>query len=145
MKTINIATVDNDEIFLFIMERYFELFDKMEVQLFPLLINDPQVLLNQMHLGYSPELILLDLNMPIMNGFDFLDEYHKRSYPTRYPDTRVFILTSSISKFDKLRASKYEIVKAFIEKDCNDKELLDEIVETYMDPRIERYEYNVYA
>lgn len=58
-----------------------------------------------------PDLILLDLNMPVMGGFEFLEAYKK--LPFHNPDTtRIIILSSSINSQDvnrslQLGASRY--------------------------------------
>jgi CheY-like chemotaxis protein len=56
-------------------------------------------------------IILLDLNMPLKSGWDFLEEYGKQE--TVSP---VIVLTSSIEGSDRKRAQKYPAVKNFISK-----------------------------
>ena len=56
-------------------------------------------------------LINLDINMPGMNGFEFLEEYEKRF--ARALDCDVIILSSSQDPKDKAKASQFEIVKKF--------------------------------
>ncbi|MCK0157274.1 response regulator [Cellulophaga sp. F20128] len=60
-----------------------------------------------------PDIIFLDLNMPIMNGWEFLDEFTKLPMEKR---PRVYIVSFSIDKQDVQKAYTYEIVKDFIEK-----------------------------
>lgn len=59
-----------------------------------------------------PDLILLDINMPIMNGWDFLNEY--RSLQTR--EIPIVILSSTVDPSDKEKANNYIEVKQFISK-----------------------------
>ena len=60
-----------------------------------------------------PSVILIDLNMPVMDGWRFLDELVKLDTKQQVP---VFIFTSSIDSRDMERAQKYGIVKDYIIK-----------------------------
>ena len=60
-----------------------------------------------------PSLILIDLNMPVMNGWTFLDELSKLKIGKDIP---VFIFSSSINQEDISRSKKYKIVKDYIIK-----------------------------
>ena len=63
----------------------------------------------------SPRLILLDLNMPVMNGWDFLEEF-SCELEEKFPETKVCILTSSVDPFDFSHSKIYNNVIGFISK-----------------------------
>lgn len=69
-----------------------------------------------------PEVIFLDINMPKMNGWEFLDEYMK--IDTEQAPV-VIMLTTSISSKDKRKAKKYDIVKDYMNKPITKKYLLE--------------------
>lgn len=51
----------------------------------------------------APELVLLDLNMPVMNGFDFIRAFNEISFPRKERVT-IVIVTSSDNSIDIERA-----------------------------------------
>lgn len=72
-----------------------------------------------------PDLIFLDINMPVMSGFDFLDEYRKLS-ETIQRHCIIMMLTTSLDEADKKRAEKNEFVYRFLNKPL-DKDKLEQI------------------
>ncbi len=70
-----------------------------------------------------PEIIFLDINMPVMNGWDFLEEFEKSKDSLPYMP-RIFILSSTVDPEDYSRAKAYTSVENFISKPLS-KESLD--------------------
>ncbi|WP_338645493.1 response regulator [Flavobacterium sp. KS-LB2] len=60
-----------------------------------------------------PDAILLDLNMPVMDGWQFLDEFIH--LPIK-KEISIFIMTSSIDPADIEMAKKYDVIKDYIMK-----------------------------
>ena len=69
-----------------------------------------------------PELIFLDIDMPLMDGFQFLDEFEKLETETKN-HCSVVMLTSSISPADVNKSKKYEYVKKYINKPLSQENL----------------------
>jgi CheY-like chemotaxis protein len=73
-----------------------------------------------------PDLIFLDINMPGMNGWEFLDEYNKIMDPTKN-SLVVTMLTTSDNPDDKARAKDWKFVSDFITKPLT-KEMMEKIL-----------------
>ena len=62
-----------------------------------------------------PQLIFLDLNMPVMDGWEFLDSFSTDKY-SEVNSTNVIILSSTIDPEDLEKSKKYPMVIDFLSK-----------------------------
>ncbi|WP_207534854.1 response regulator [Desertivirga arenae] len=62
-----------------------------------------------------PDMILLDLNMPEVNGWEFLEMFENMRVLIG-KQIPIFIVTSSIDPNDKARALQYPMIKGFYSK-----------------------------
>ncbi|WP_269240129.1 response regulator [Flavobacterium limnophilum] len=73
----------------------------------------------------KPQLIFLDLNMPVMGGWEFLNTFSTADY-SEYNTIKVIILSSTIDPEDLKKAKKYPMVLDFLSKPIS-KEMLEYI------------------
>lgn len=85
-----------------------------EIQIFSLAQEALDFFANSNENDY-PQLILLDINMPIMNGFGFLQEYSKM-LGEKTNNIQIFMLSSSVDPNDIRKSEDYSFVKGFISK-----------------------------
>jgi CheY-like chemotaxis protein len=62
-----------------------------------------------------PQLVLLDLNMPVMGGWEFLDNFTK-VYSSYFINTKVIVLSSTIDPHDVEKSRTYPMVIDFMPK-----------------------------
>ncbi len=75
-----------------------------------------------------PDVVLLDIKMPLMDGFQFLEELAKQNLAALQKMT-VYLVSSSIDPFDQKRSSENPHIKAFLKKPLNRRELEKEFQE----------------
>ncbi|SEL12832.1 Response regulator receiver domain-containing protein [Aquimarina amphilecti] len=116
MRRIDIACViDDDPIFVFGIKKVMQLIDFCEgIMVF----KNGQEALNNLGAIISakeklPDIILLDLNMPILDGWQFLDEFIK--IPCE-KEILIYVVSSSVDPEDVLKAKSYEGVSDYIVK-----------------------------
>jgi PAS domain S-box-containing protein len=117
-ETPHIMLVDDDPIINAISQRFIgKLRPKAKVAQF----LNPEVALSallDLAPGHLPDLIMLDLQMPEMSGWDFLEHLAHAKL-----SVQVYMLTSSKNPLDQERAKRYDMVQGFIAKPLNEEKL----------------------
>ena len=71
-----------------------------------------------------PDVLLIDLKMPEMDGFEFIEHY-EQYFHTIHPASTIAVITSSISENDRKLALSYKSVSKFLLKPFNEQVLED--------------------
>ena len=114
-KIKELLLVDDDRLFNHLHRLYLE-----EVNVAEKLIVEEDIevcLKNLVEKKYSPEIIFLDINLPKMNGWEFLEEYKKHFNPK---DRMIIMLSASSNPEDKFRAAAHPYVHSYYDKPLNE-------------------------
>lgn len=113
MRNIRVMIVEDDPMISFLHKAILQ---KKEIE------QDPLTFMNGKEawdflVNDSPDkyyLVLLDLNMPVLNGWQFLDKLEDQEHIASR--TKVAIVTSSMNPADKERAKNYSMVEHYLSK-----------------------------
>jgi len=106
----DVFVIDDDKVFHFIIKR---LFSKNNIDISPSFyfngLEAIEEIKEKINSGNTlPDLILLDINMPIMDGWQFLDEFRKTGIVTHGERTTIYLVSSSDSISDINKAKEYQ-------------------------------------
>jgi len=65
---------------------------------------------------HAPVILFLDINMPLMNGWEFVEELDRRREDIRLNPMVVLMYSTSDADYEKKKASEYETVSNYIVK-----------------------------
>ncbi len=105
-----VFVVDDDKVFHFIIKK---LFTKNNIEINPSFylngLEAIETIKEKIDQGTSlPDLILLDINMPIMDGWQFLDEFRQTRKTKPDEKTVIYLVSSSDSQSDINKAKEYQ-------------------------------------
>lgn len=118
MKKLRRASiVDDDRIYIFGLTKLIEMHEFCdELLVFQNGKDALENLLDDIRLGRDlPSVILLDINMPVMDGWQFLDEFEKLP-AERKQGIRVYMVSSSVNQSDLDKAKSYTDIVDYVIK-----------------------------
>lgn len=127
-KPLTIGLIDDDEIYKFTAKKIIEMVDPTQNIIAFENGRDAMDFLSDKFLSKDqlPDILLVDIEMPKMNGWEFLDAYDSVQGELK-KSISVYMVSSSIDEQDKRRSKTYKSVRDYIPKPLN-KEIVKNIL-----------------
>lgn len=121
---IDLLVIDDDDINIFIIKKIVE---KTGYDINMVAKTNGQLAIDHLtsileHNATFPHLILIDINMPVLNGWEFLEAYDGLNVKQRVD---MYMLSSSVYENDIEKAKTYKKVKGFISKPLSINRLIE--------------------
>ncbi|WP_228234879.1 response regulator [Allomuricauda sp. M10] len=126
MKPLNVFVVDDDDIYQFTL--------KVTLRSIPSVksistFSDgaealEHIMANKDELEALPDIIFLDINMPVMDGFQFMDEFVDL-LPGLNKEIKVYLVSSSIDPMDIKKARRIDAVSDYLVKPLKSEDIKD--------------------
>jgi CheY-like chemotaxis protein len=121
---INLLVIDDDDINIFIIKKIVE---KTGYEATMVAKTNGQLAIDHLKQLIDtqqpfPQLILIDINMPVLNGWEFLEAYEKLGISE---PINMYMLSSSVYENDIEKAKTYKTVKGFISKPLSIERLIE--------------------
>lgn len=121
---MKICIIDDDKIYQLVMKKLIAKVDaNLTVQAF---CNGEDAYNFYKENSCTAQIILLDINMPKMNGWKFLDSIEKN----KFTNAKIYLTTSSIAYSDRKKAKNYPIIEDYLVKPIT-KEKIRQLVKPY--------------
>jgi CheY-like chemotaxis protein len=115
MNKINLAVIDDDEMYVLALKK---MIDKVQLTDQTVYFENGKVALNYFdqwihQINLIPELILLDLNMPVTNGWQFIKEFKKLKIRIGKKIT-IYMISNTINEDEIQKAKQIEEITDFV-------------------------------
>lgn len=126
--SLTVCLIDDDRIYQFTAQRILQLVNPFQKVL--VFSNGKEAIdfftQQPIRSEQLPDIIFLDINMPVMNGWEFLEAYNR--VKTEFDkNISIYMVSSSVDEKDKIKSKNFD-VRDFIEKPL-DKETMIEILD----------------
>lgn len=129
-KPVVLCVIDDDDVYQFTITRTLK---KTAVSKRILVFSDGEEAIDffETHLSKAddlPDVVFLDINMPVMDGWDFLEEYVKLKPNLPKPIT-IYMVSSSVDARDREKARAITEVSDYIVKPLSEDKINDILIE----------------
>jgi CheY-like chemotaxis protein len=128
--SLRIALIDDDPIFRLTTSKMLRSFNDLNIEIINFENGQDAYEFLRSHAhdsGHWPHIMLVDINMPFMNGWELIAELE--GIPTDQPiATHIYMLSSSTSLIDRTKATEFKVLKDYVVKPVS-REKLREIIQ----------------
>lgn len=117
---MNVIFIDDDEDLNFLHERMCA--RSKFIESYFIASTARQTLAYLKEAATPPNIVFVDINMPVMNGFEFIEAF-EQDFLQRFPDTLIYVLSSSVRANDRIKSSQFKSVKDFLIKPLTEEKL----------------------
>ena len=130
----NILLVDDDEVYLFLMNKIIK---ELTTELKVTSLLDGEEAIEYLSKCTdknidAPEVIFLDINMPFLDGWGFLEEF-KKLKPKIQNNVNIYLVSSSNMQHDIEKASEFEELTGYVVKPLKEDKLVEIFTDIYAD------------
>ncbi|MCV9389237.1 response regulator [Reichenbachiella ulvae] len=125
-KLKKVAVIDDDQVFQLIIKKQIEM-NNFECEILSFFNGQEAFDFFQQNVGNEealPELVMLDVNMPVKNGWDFLQDYQTLPSEMR-SKIKLYMVTSSVIQSDIDKANDNENIISFVSKPITNEKLAE--------------------
>jgi len=119
-KQYKLLIIEDDEVCRYLTEMDLKAFSNIEYQ-FKYNAEDALEQLDALDSTNSFDCILIDINLPGMNGFNFVETFKKRLFHQKFKSTKLMIISTSNFKKDKETSKNEPLIIDHFEKPFSDK------------------------
>ena len=123
MNNLKLLLIDDDPISNFLTKKVVEKANiNADIIIYDNAANALSLFENFIDINEIPDAIFLDLNMPIMNGWEFIEDFSRLDDEV-IAKVSLFILSASDNHYDISTAARYSFIKKYISKPIAIKEV----------------------
>lgn len=113
---LHFIVIDDSKLDCFIAEKVIQNSGRSETVKSFMVATEALDYIKSLQAEQKKTVVLVDIQMPVMNGFEFIEAYEQNIPPEEKEQYMVNLLSSSINETDMIRAKGYKSVRNFLNK-----------------------------
>lgn len=120
-----IVLIDDDDVLNYCNKRVIEKVlgkGSVDFEIFEM-VDDAISYLESLEASECPHYLLLDINMPGKNGWDFLNEYQEKALHEKLKTVKIYVTSTSLYEHDRVKSTENPLVQDFILKPIQEEDI----------------------